>query len=87
MMLPLPLKIHLLLMGQSTGKRYYIQSYKSLEILLTINRFDGKVFENSKIKVQKATAPKPPPGGWNATRGRGRGGRGGGSFRGSRGWI
>jgi len=45
-----------------------------------ISWFDGKIFTGSqnKIKVEKATAPKPPPGGWNNSRGGGRGGRRGG---------
>ncbi|KAJ3018162.1 hypothetical protein HKX48_003074 [Thoreauomyces humboldtii] len=41
-----------------------------------INWFNGKQFEGSTIKVERAEAKAPPPGGW-ATRG-GRGGRGGG---------
>ncbi|KAI8897402.1 hypothetical protein BC833DRAFT_594077 [Globomyces pollinis-pini] len=44
-----------------------------------INWFDGKPFEGSILKVEKARALAPPPGGWNAKRG-GRGGYRGGRF-------
>ncbi|KAJ3345819.1 hypothetical protein HDU91_007227 [Kappamyces sp. JEL0680] len=30
--------------------------------------FDGKPFEGNNLKVEKAQAPKPPPGGWNQRR-------------------
>ncbi|KAJ2997043.1 hypothetical protein HDV02_005913 [Globomyces sp. JEL0801] len=54
-----------------------------------INWFDGKPFEGSILKVEKARALAPPPGGWNAKRGDennqilllgGRGGYRGGRF-------
>ncbi|KAI8917629.1 hypothetical protein PhCBS80983_g05495 [Powellomyces hirtus] len=46
-----------------------------------INWFNGKQFEGSTIKVERAEAKAPPPGGWQSSRGGrggGRGGRGGG---------
>ncbi|KNC95863.1 uncharacterized protein SPPG_09570, partial [Spizellomyces punctatus DAOM BR117] len=48
-----------------------------------INWFDGKQFEGSTLKVERAEQKAPPPGGWGGGGGRGgRGGRGRGGGRG-----